>query len=55
MQEILCKPLQWPNTGITRQDIHAKNGKAQQVIAEFGEVPKAILNKTLKFAFLPKK
>ncbi len=55
MQEILCKPLQWPNTGVTRQDIHAKNGKAQQVMAEFGEVPKAILNKTLKFAFLPKK
>ncbi|MBS0351415.1 MAG: DUF1845 family protein [Proteobacteria bacterium] len=55
MQEILIKPLQWPNTGITRQDIRAKNAKAQQVVAEFREVPKSILNKTLKFAFLPKK
>jgi integrating conjugative element protein (TIGR03761 family) len=55
VQEILRKPLSWANTGITRQDILDHNEKAQQVIQTFGEVPDAILKKTLTFAFLPKK
>jgi integrating conjugative element protein (TIGR03761 family) len=54
VQELLRKPLQWPNTGITRQDIRELNAKARKVVAEFGEVPEPILNKTLKFAFLPR-
>lgn len=55
VQEILRKPLSWTNTGITRQDIHDNNAKAQRVIEVLGEVPDAILKKTLTFAFLPKK
>jgi integrating conjugative element protein (TIGR03761 family) len=54
VQEILRKPLAWPNTGITRQDIRELNAKARQVITSLGEVPDPIMNKTLKFAFLPK-
>lgn len=29
--------------------------KAQRVLEEFGEIPDAILKKTLTFAFLPRK
>ena len=54
VQEILKKPLEWPNTGVNRRDIRELNAKARKVISTIGEVPEPILNKTLKFAFLPK-
>ena len=54
VQALLRKPLLWPNTGVTRQDIRELNAKARSVISSMGEVPEPILNKTLKFAFLPK-
>lgn len=54
VRAVFKKPLQWPNTGITRKDLRENNAKAQQVRAIAGEVPPPILNKTVKFAFLPK-
>lgn len=46
--------LTWKYTGITRQDILEKNLKAQAVEALMGQLPLPILNKEVKFSFLPK-
>lgn len=54
VQSVFRLPRAWRYTGVTRDDILAKNQKAQQVIQLLGEVPTAVLNKEVRFAFLPK-
>lgn len=54
VQAIFTTPTQWKYTGITRKDILEKNQKAEEVKKILGEVPTAILNREIQFAFLPK-
>jgi len=54
IQMIFQLPRQWKYTGVTRSDIVQNNQKAQKAKKLLGELPSAILNKEIQFAFLPK-
>ncbi len=47
-------PMQWKYTGVSRKDMLENNQKAKQAIALLGEIPAAVLNQEIEFAFLPK-
>ena len=56
MQEILKKPLQWPNTGVTRQRYSCElNAKAQQVIAEYWGSTQTDLEQDIKICVFTEK
>jgi integrating conjugative element protein (TIGR03761 family) len=54
VQAVFRLPKEWKYTGITRKDILEGNQKAEQAKKLLGDVPLAILNKEIQFAFLPK-
>lgn len=54
LQTIFQLPRHWRYTGVTRNDIEQNNQKAQKAKELFGELPPAILNKEIRFAFFPK-
>lgn len=52
IQRVFTTARQWRYTGINRKDIYEDNLKAQRAKELFGEIPLAILNKEIQFAFL---
>ena len=54
VQEAFSVPRRWRQTGVTRQDIRENSIKATHAKEILGEVPISVLNKEIKFSFLPK-
>jgi integrating conjugative element protein (TIGR03761 family) len=55
MQDAFAVPLGWKKTLVTRADIRADNQKAADAKALFNdELPQAVLNREIKFSFLPR-
>jgi integrating conjugative element protein (TIGR03761 family) len=55
VQKVFVLSMGWKYTGVTRQDMLENNPKAKKAIELFGELPAGVLNKEIKFAFLPRK
>lgn len=54
VQKVFSVPRGWQQTGVTRKDVLESTLKAVHAKEKLGEIPPAILNKEIKFAFLPK-
>lgn len=54
LKSIFILASEWKYTRVTRKDIREDNQLAKKAKELLGEVPASILNKEIKFAFLPK-
>jgi integrating conjugative element protein (TIGR03761 family) len=55
LQDAFAEPLGWKKTFVTRKDVREDNQKAKAAKSIFdGELPEAVLNKEIKFSFLPR-
>jgi hypothetical protein len=53
LRRVFEYPTQWQHTGVTRQDVRAKNALALKAEAQFGmEVPEAVLDKQFILYYL---
>ncbi len=53
IQDVFLISKKWHATGVTREDIRVNSQKSQKAKSLMGELPESVLNKKIKFEFLP--